>query len=443
MSQFSATRNSPNVALQEKESVTFDRIADVYYSIIKYRANFHAKIDILSDIKHKAHLRWFDGWFADESGRIRFVCFSANKHALFQNYARADAPLFFRNILIQRRQNGSSMEVVVSNENTSMKSPKKIRVSSHLEANPDEPRRIKLHEVPDQIPGQMVDIYAKVVDLAPLQVSFGRTSSHVRSAGVSDRTEATVVKLWGSDAENVVIGTSYDFRFSVKYESGEYSLFTPLNGRPIIPIDDLEDVAVLDVVLSPQPTFLRNVSVLGIAEFESYHACCRCTRGKATPVEPPRPYARCANCGTIARIADCPREATALLILQNDTHPRVELRANSAALEIIANSPVRSIEEEDIFNAGKFDVSYSNNKIIIDVFRPSDVASAATQGLSQPPPPPPPPPPPRPQQQPTTIRPPARRALDFSEKEKEKETVTSAAPKSKRSKTQAASAKQA
>ena len=173
--------------------------------------------------------------------------------------------------------------------------------------------------------------------------------------------------------------------------------FTPLNGRPAVPIDDLQDVAVLDVILSPQRTLLKNVFVLGIVDFQSYLAWCRCKHGKATPVEPPRPFARCANCGTIARIADCPREVTALLILENETDPRVELRANSASLQIICNAPVGSIKD-DIFNADKFDVSYTKDKVIVDVSRqlPSDVASAATQRSSAPPLPPPPPPPPSP-----------------------------------------------
>ena len=113
-------------------SKTFQRIADIhdsrkfrlfshvasrvnfsYCHFVAYRAEFHAKIDLLSELKAKGSTKYFNGFLADETARIRFVSFYPAKRERFVEYAKIGEVVCFRNVLIKRNKFGNEMEAEI------------------------------------------------------------------------------------------------------------------------------------------------------------------------------------------------------------------------------------------------------------------------------------------------------------------------------------------
>ena len=87
---------------------------------------------------------------------------------------------------------------------------------------------------------QLVDYKAEVVDVAALS-NVTKYSTLVRKVDIADETAALIITLWGHDAEHVALGKSYNFCFSVNFDMGEYPFYTQREGRPMIPIEPLEN----------------------------------------------------------------------------------------------------------------------------------------------------------------------------------------------------------
>ncbi|XP_065835082.1 uncharacterized protein [Oscarella lobularis] len=134
-------------------SKAFQRIADIHDSPTPYRAEFHAKIDLLSDLKAKGSTKYFHGFLADETGRIRFVSFYPAKRERFVEYTKTGEAVCFRNVLIKRNKFGNEMEAEIQESSGLAKSPQKISVSTHLGQVPETPVPATLDEVGRFLPG--------------------------------------------------------------------------------------------------------------------------------------------------------------------------------------------------------------------------------------------------------------------------------------------------
>ena len=145
---------------------------------------------MLSDVKLTGATRYFHGYLADETGKIRFVCFNPSKKAKFDEFARTQEAVSFVNALIKRSKFGSGVEVHVS-DNSLAKSPQKINVTTHLDARPDCPKKLHLKDLASQVPGQIIDVHAKVIEAT--DVNFSAQGVPVLKAGIADDTGAAVI----------------------------------------------------------------------------------------------------------------------------------------------------------------------------------------------------------------------------------------------------------
>ena len=141
-----------------------------------------------------------------------------------------------------------------------------------------------------------------------------------------------MVTLWGKPAENARIGNSYDFRLAVKFEAGEYSLYTPKTGSYMGKIDSRENVVSHEFSLSGQKLTINRAYVIGVFNFSFFYLCLGCKVGKASPLDPNGAFARCASCGAILRIQSCQHQVSASLTVESPTLKNIKLIANSSAL---------------------------------------------------------------------------------------------------------------
>ena len=102
-----------------------------------YRANFHAVVDTLSDVKQPANTgqsrvsAYFDGYVIDGTARIRFVCFNPQKHETIASLAQNGKALAFGNVLMKKNRVTMEMEAHLQDNTSFMRSPKKMNLPNH------------------------------------------------------------------------------------------------------------------------------------------------------------------------------------------------------------------------------------------------------------------------------------------------------------------------
>ena len=313
-------------------------------------------------------MKYFDGWLVDESGRVRFVCFIPSKYPLFQEFSRKGETISFADVTVQRNKIGKFMEVIIQKSTALLKSPQKIKVDTHLDAQPSVPKTIRLEEIVLQVPGQIVDVKAKVLDMSAISKAFTNNVS-VRKVGIADEATAMIITLWGEAAEQVRVGLSYEFRLSVKFDSGEYTLYTPKNGSRMVRIDPLGDVVAGNFNLSQADTAMSQAEIVGVSNFTSHFLCRGCKTGKAVQIETKPAFARCQSCRTISQTDHCGHQVTALLTLQSSSVLNIQLTADSAVMESICNAPIELIDEFSLFQTPPLGLFYNKAKRIVSVSR--------------------------------------------------------------------------
>ena len=186
---------------------------------------------MLSPVQVRGSTRYFDGWLADESARIRFVCFVPSKHAIFEEFARRGEAVSFSDVTIQKNKIGNAMEVLIQKSTPVLRSPQKIDVQTHLDAQPRVPRQIVLADIVRQVPMQFVDVKAKVVDVAEISKGANNSTS-VRKVGIADETDAVIITLWGDDAEHVLAGKILQFSSVCQIRHGRVHVVHSQTGSP-------------------------------------------------------------------------------------------------------------------------------------------------------------------------------------------------------------------
>ncbi|XP_065835138.1 uncharacterized protein [Oscarella lobularis] len=348
---------------------TFERIADIHDSPTPYRAEFHAKIDLLSEMKSKGSTKYFHGFLADETGRIRFVSFYPAKRDKFAEYARAGEAICFRNVIVKRSKIGSDMEVEIQDNSGLGKSPQKIAVATHVDHNPEVPVRATLNEIGRFLPGQLIDVKAKVVELTDVNVT--RTQVEVVKAAIADGTGFATLTIWGGDmVEKVRLLSSYDFRVCVKAmsESDGHQLFTPRVGAQINAIENLHNVVTVPFSLGEKPSTLKDAKVISAGNFDVVYKCPSCNKGNTSPVEPHSEYCRCSSCGDLSLLEACDRETRTVLTIKSQSI-KLHLTADSQQMEAICQKPLDLIERSTFLRAPKFTLKYTADRRIVAVFR--------------------------------------------------------------------------
>ena len=322
---------------------------------------------MLSDVKLTGATRYFHGYLADETGKIRFVCFNPSKKAKFDEFARTQEAVSFVNALIKRSKFGRGVEVHVSDNSSLAKSPQKINVTTHLDARPDCPKKLHLKDLASQVPGQIIDVHAKVIEAT--DVNFSAQGVPVLKAGIADDTGAAVIAVWGEELLSLIrTGKSYDFRACVKSIDGSHQLFTPKNVGRIDSATDLHNVVPLPFTLLEKSYTLSNARIIGVANFSSFYICPSCNKGNAALVDHASPFARCSSCGNLSLAADCAKEVSALLTLISGP-VKVHLTADSKQMIKICEMPLSSIDDSKLLLAKNFTAKYIKSKKIIDVIR--------------------------------------------------------------------------
>ncbi|XP_065830668.1 uncharacterized protein [Oscarella lobularis] len=375
----------------------YERLSDVAYSPLNYRANFHAVVDTLSDVKQPANAgqsrvsSYFDGYVIDGTARIRFVCFNPQKHQTIASLARSGEALAFGNVLMKKNKATNAMEAHLQDNTSFMRSPKKIDLPNHLDANTSVPKKISIADVDKQAPDQLITVDAKVLELSPptTLTSCSRAGSKIRRIVVGDQTGCCILTLWNDFSDAVEIDRSYTFEsMGIKSFGDARYLYTPQRNGAIVPCPDLADLFPQTITLTETPTTVEKVKVTGISDYAKYHVCPACTSGRVSRVENDafEGAGRCLSCGTLTLIENCQSAAYALLTLSAETST-ILLSADAAQLAEIAQCPIDALNEYVLLKSEEFRVKYTKNKKIVSVEReknPSTSISVSTHlGVSE------------------------------------------------------------
>ena len=296
-----------------------------------YRANFHAVVDTLSDVKQPANTgqsrvsSYFDGYVIDGTARIRFVCFNPQKHETIASLAQNGEALAFGNVLMKKNRVTMEMEAHLQDNTSFMRSPKKMNLPNNLHANTSVPKKISIAGVDKEAPDQLITIDAKVLELsAPTTLTSGsRAGSKIRRIVVGDQTGCCILTLWNDFSDAVEIDRSYTFEsMGIKSFGDARYLYTPQrNAAAIVPCSDITDMSPQTITLTETPTTVEKVKVTGISDYAKYHVCPACTSGRISRVENDvfQGAGRCLSCGTLTLIENCQSAAYALLTLSAET----------------------------------------------------------------------------------------------------------------------------
>ena len=282
----------------------------------------------------------------------------------------------FSNALLKRNTYTNTMEAKLTERTSILRSPQKMNVQTHTDATPQIPLEILLKDLQKQVPGQMVDIAAKVLDVSDVTYSRKDHTTPIRKVGISDESASATATLWGNFTSQVQMGRSYAFCLAVK--SGlddDMVLYTSKNGCEIKPVQDIGEVAPLTHFKKETHNLFKNATVIGVNNFKSYYACAACDNGEAFLIEPTEPYVRCNSCGNSSHVRHSSREISAYLTLQNDDSVRVQLTATSTTISKIPRKPISDITQYTLLDVPKFNVEYSRYQSIVDVSYPQETSS--------------------------------------------------------------------
>ena len=335
-----------------------------------YRAEFHAKIDLLSELKAKGLTKYFHGFLADETGRIRFVSFYPAKRERFVEYTKTGEAVCFRNVLIKRNKFGNEMEAEIQESSGLAKSPQKISVSTHLGQVPETPVPATLDEVGRFLPGQILDVKAKVMELTDVNIT--RTQMEVVKAAIADATGFATLTIWGADlVEKVELFKCYQFRVGLKTTSASegHQLFTPRVGSVISPTDDLLSVKTVPFSLGEKPLTLKKAKIVSVGNFITVNKCPSCNKGDASSFEPLSEFCRCSSCGNLSLRESCEEQTKAVLTIKSQ-NIKLHLTADSKQMEVICNRPFDTIDKILLLRAPEFTIKYTADRRITAVLRP-------------------------------------------------------------------------
>ena len=335
-----------------------------------YRAEFHAKIDLFSELKAKGSTKYFHGFLADETGRIRFVSFYPAKRERFVEYTKTGEAVCFRNVLIKRNKFGNEMEAEIQESSGLAKSPQKNSVSTHLEQVPETPVPATLAEVGRFLPGQILDVKAKVMELTDVNIT--RTQIEVEKAAIADATGFATLTIWGADlVQKVKLFKCYQFRVGLKTTSASegHLLFTPRVGSVISPIDDLLSVKTVPFSLGEKPLTLKKAKIVSVGNFITVNKCHSCNKGDASSLEHLYEFCRCSSWGNLSLRKSCEEQTKAVLTIKSQTI-KLHLTADSKQMEVICNRPFDTIDKILLLRAPEFTIKYTADRRITAVLRP-------------------------------------------------------------------------
>ena len=159
-------------------------------------------------------------------------------------------------------------------------------------------RLLDIADLPTLKEYDRVTIRAQVIKIMdPEKVGKGLVK---REVTLADRTEATVLTLWGNDVEKVSLTNSYEFhRVVVRTYRGKHQLSFPKCGATITPIQDLDDV-VDDSFDLDTDIQLDGAQIIGVHQLESLFTCVSCKKG--TVKKNSATTGTCQQCSTVQRV---------------------------------------------------------------------------------------------------------------------------------------------
>ena len=144
-----------------------------------------------------------------------------------------------------------------------------------------------------------VTVRAQAIKLAdPEKIGKGLTK---REATIADKTEATILTLWGKNVNQVKLAYSYQFHRMVvrTYIQRKIPTFLPQCGASITPIEDMEDV-VDDSFDLDNDTTLDGAQVIGVLQLESIFTCISCKKGAVKKTS--TTTGTCQQCATVQKL---------------------------------------------------------------------------------------------------------------------------------------------
>ena len=198
-------------------------------------ATVHASIFSLSSLENN----YFEGEVTDGVAVTWFVGFDRTHYSKLQQFWQTKTSIILKNCQIKPSKLTTNLEIVLQNY-TAIELSDITFDFSNIEKLGS--RLLDISDLPTTKEYDRVTIRAQVIKIMdPEKVGKGLLK---REVTLADKTEATVLTLWGADTERVSLANSYEFhRVIVRTYRGKYQLSFPKCGATITPIQDLEDVA--------------------------------------------------------------------------------------------------------------------------------------------------------------------------------------------------------
>ena len=164
-------------------------------------ATIHGSIFSLSTLENN----YFEGEITDGVAITRFVGFDRTHFTQMEQFQQKNMTVTLKNCQIKPSKLATTLEVVLRNY-TSIK-----RSDIIFEPNPEMlgTTLLEIANLPTMKEYDRVTVRAQVIKLAdPEKVGKGLTK---REATIADKTEATILTLWGKDVNQVKLAYSYQF----------------------------------------------------------------------------------------------------------------------------------------------------------------------------------------------------------------------------------------
>ena len=161
--------------------------------------------------------------------------------------------------------------------------------------------------------------------------SFVSEGLTLQNAAVADSTK---LAIWQNDIGKITQGNSYYFRnFVIKTFQGEKYIQWPKQGAEVKPIEDIESTA-------DDASMFKTIAgseVVGVSKIASYQACISC-KNKVTSIIISDSNGTCTNCGMKQKLARCPKQLRATMIVTTPGGGYLEVTAFGKHLKEIAGT---------------------------------------------------------------------------------------------------------
>ena len=221
-------------------------------------------------------------------------------------------PVQLTDCQIKPARHGNDMEIMFKGTTKLHPSPKKFDTST-FHFGGEGPAEIDLAQLQSFNNYDRVTVNIKILTItSPTEVSTGKKKQEVT---VAESTGVSIVTLWEENIGKLHQDQCYMLKsFLVRDFCGK-SLTLARDGSEICPIPDIGEVARDDA--GHQLHTIRNATIIGVLQLESYRSCLRC-KARVEPITPSLGRCSKSECNMLQRFDMCAQHTSAKLMFMSD-----------------------------------------------------------------------------------------------------------------------------